>query len=380
MLWPILTLMVALVVVALTVPLVRRFEARQAERQATLAVLSDELREIDAQAARGAVAPAEADALRTEVKRRMLAEGRAVDAPARPVGEGGRRAMAYGFAGSIAVAAVALYAVMGRPDLAVRPDAPAPAQPAAPPEALAMTAELEARTARQPGDAEGWRLLGWSYFNARRFADSARAYGRAVAIAPAAPGYQSAYGEALTQAADGIVTPRARAAFAAATRQDPADPRARYFLGVVKDQAGDRAGAIADWIALLRSAPADAPWAAQLREAIAASAGEAGIDVRARLPAVAAGPDAAQVAAAQAMAPGDRQAFIRSMVDGLAARLKASPRDPDGWERLIRARVVLGERDAARDALKTARAALAADADASRRMDAVATELGLASG
>lgn len=79
-----LTTLVALVAVALTIPLVRRFQARGRDADPTLAVLADELAEIDAQVARGAIAPAEADALRTEVKRRMLAEARVADAPARP--------------------------------------------------------------------------------------------------------------------------------------------------------------------------------------------------------------------------------------------------------------------------------------------------------
>ena len=37
-------------------------------------------------------------------------------------------------------------------------------------------------------------MLGWSYFQVQRFADSATAYGKAVALKPAGTGYQSAYG------------------------------------------------------------------------------------------------------------------------------------------------------------------------------------------
>jgi cytochrome c-type biogenesis protein CcmH len=47
---------------------------------------------------------------------------------------------------------------------------------------------------------------------------------------------------------------------------------------------------------------------------------------------------------------------IRGMVDGLAARLKAQPDDPDGWVRLVRAYAVLGETAARDDALAQARA------------------------
>ncbi|MCB2133166.1 MAG: c-type cytochrome biogenesis protein CcmI, partial [Rhodobacteraceae bacterium] len=59
---------------------------------------------------------------------------------------------------------------------------------------------------------------------------------------------------------------------------------------------------------------------------------------------------AADIAAAQEMSADDRQAMIRGMVDGLAQRLAEDPDDLEGWHRLIRARVVLGEGAAAQAA------------------------------
>jgi len=50
------------------------------------------------------------------------------------------------------------------------------------------------------------------------------------------------------------------------------------------------------------------------------------------------------------MPPGDRAAMIQSMVDSLARRLEQSPRDADGWIKLIRSRVVLGGRSRKRGA------------------------------
>jgi cytochrome c-type biogenesis protein CcmH len=49
--------------------------------------------------------------------------------------------------------------------------------------------------------------------------------------------------------------------------------------------------------------------------------------------------------------PAQQEDMIRSMVDGLAARLDSSPRDVEGWVKLLRSRVVLGERDLATKAL-----------------------------
>jgi cytochrome c-type biogenesis protein CcmH len=77
------------------------------------------------------------------------------------------------------------------------------------------------------------------------------------------------------------------------------------------------------------------------------------------------------------MTPAARQAMIRGMVDGLAARLEASPRDADGWLQLIRSRRILGEMDAARDALTKATAAFSDSPAEQARLTAAAIELGV---
>ena len=50
------------------------------------------------------------------------------------------------------------------------------------------------------------------------------------------------------------------------------------------------------------------------------------------------------------MSPAERQQAIRSMVEGLAARLKENPQDRAGWLRLANAWKVLGENASAADA------------------------------
>lgn len=416
-LWIILTLMVAVAAAWLTIPLVRRHEARADARAATIAVLKDQLADVDVQLAAGAVAPGDAEALRLEIKRRMLAAGHIAEDRVRPLGASALSGVAVGLAALVALAGGALYATMGRPDLggrsatAVAPaaDTAAAAGPAAPSgEIVQLIAGLEKKMLANPGDAEGWRMLGWSYFQTQRFTDAAAAYGKAVKLKPDGVGYQSAWGEALVQAAGGTVTPEAAAAFAAARAQDGADARARYFLAVTKDQAGNSRGAVEDWLALLAESPADAPWVPQLRGVITEAAQRAGIDVAARLaairppasggvgvpaepmPGLAAaaaagsapagvmpGPSADQVASAAAMPPPAQQAMIRGMVDGLAAKLKANPRDETGWLRLMRARTVLGDMAAARAARNDALAAFAGDAAARSRLQAGAVEMGI---
>ena len=92
-------------------------------------------------------------------------------------------------------------------------------------------------------------------------------------------------------------------------------------------------------------------------------------------PGVAAGPTPAEIAAAAQMKPDQQNEMIRSMVARLADKLKADGSDVAGWERLLRAYMVLGERDKAHAAATDARKALASDPDKLRRLDEVIKDL-----
>jgi cytochrome c-type biogenesis protein CcmH len=89
------------------------------------------------------------------------------------------------------------------------------------------------------------------------------------------------------------------------------------------------------------------------------------------------GPRPEHVTQFEAVTLPERDAAIRSMVDGLANRLESSPRDVEGWTRLMRSRVVLGQREVAATALRKALEVFKDDQAASGRITAAAIELGL---
>ena len=254
-----------------------------------------------------------------------------------------------------------------------------------------MIASLEARLAKEPDNAEGWRMLGWSYFETRDLARAAAAYRRAAQVEPGNAENWSSLGEAL-QSATTTVSPEAKQAFERALKLDPQDPRARYFLAVQKDLSGQHEAAIADWIALLRDTPAGAPWEADLRRTIQQVAEKQKIDVAGRMAAPAArgggsvataaipGPTPEQLAAASSIPPSQQDEMVQGMVNRLAGRLKTNPRDADGWIRLMRARMALGEVDKASAALRTGKEAFKDDAATRGRLDQAAGELGVPSG
>ena len=298
---------------------------------------------------------------------------------------------------ALVIAIIAVGAAIWKRSAGTAPET-ASANPAVAPQADVkdLISRLEAKLKENPDDAEGWRMLGWSFFETGRFAEAATAYRRATALAPDNADYWSSLGEALVLAGAGDVPPDAAAAFAKAIANDPKDPRARYFMAVQRDMKGDSKGAIADWLALLADTPAGAPWEADLRRTIEQVGAREKIDVAARLAAVRPapampgaagaasvasaaipGPSREQMAAASKLPPGQQEAMIQGMLDSLAAKLKANPRNADGWIMLMRSHMQLGQTQQARDALKSGRVAFADDQAQAARLTAAARELAI---
>ena len=257
--------------------------------------------------------------------------------------------------------------------------------------------------AATPADASGWRAAGESAFQGGKYPDAVAAYRRVVALAPNDSDGWSALGEAQVQV-DKNVSPTAIAAFRRTLSINPQDPRARYFMAVKRDLDGDHKGALADWQALLRSAPPGAPWASSVRDLIVKVAKEQRIAIG-PLPAVTPppgmpgamggamgpagagaasaatdaipGPNNAQLQDAARMSPTEQDQMARAMVDRLAARLADSPRDAPGWMRLMRSKVALGDQPGAKAALASGKAAFRGDAATTAQLDGAAKALGL---
>ena len=265
-----------------------------------------------------------------------------------------------------------------------------------------MIGALEKKLKGNTSDANGWRMLGWSYFETGRYPDAAKAYRTAATIDPTKAEYWSALGEATVLSGKAGVTADAEAAFKRALAVDPKDPRARYFIGVKKDMDGDHAGAIDDWIALLKDTPAGAPWEQSVRDLVATVAKTNKIDIAGRVPppstptpqqqaamtpppgsgadvatAPIPGPTPEQLAQASSLPPSAQDEMVQGMVANLATRLKQNPRDAEGWMRLMRARMVLNDAKGAQTALATARATFAGDAKELARLTEAAKALGV---
>jgi cytochrome c-type biogenesis protein CcmH len=264
-------------------------------------------------------------------------------------------------------------------------DEPAPVPTADPAAAQPMIASLREGLRADPDNDRNWFLLGLTYRGGERFAEAAQAFRRAAELSPRNADYAAYLGEALILGSDGAPPPEAERLFRRALELQPGNPQARYYLATLRDLRGDHRGALDDLLALLREAPAGAPWEPQVREAVTAIAAQHRIDLAGRLPprpastatAAIPGPTPAQMEAARAIPPGQQDQMVRSMVDGLAARLRQNPRDAGGWIRLMRSRMVLNDPAAARAALSAGLGAFQGDAATQTRLRTAARELGI---
>jgi len=346
--WIIAGLLIVAVLVALLRPLVRGAGASD-PGEPVLSIFRRQLSDIDADIAQGRVAPVEAEAVRAEITRRMLAaadrENQQSNIVSGSPGEmSWRIGAAVGITGLLPAAALAIYFSVGAPATIVS----ASTSPQGPRDVAALAAaadQLKARLQQEPGQVQGWILLGRTFASLERFGEAHDAYHHAIALTPNEPGLHAELGEVLVVAARGSVTPEAEAEFARSGN----DPRARFYGAEAALQHGDKVAAAVALRALLAEAPAEAPW----RRVVAARLAEIAPEVQQGGPKTAApstGPTAQDVAAAQAMSPEQQQAMIRGMVDRLAARLEQNPDDKEGWARLAHAYDVLGETDKAQTA------------------------------
>ena len=362
MIWIVIVAMTAAVIAALLLPVLKRGAGEGVDRNAyDRAVFRDQLAELDRDLERGVIGPAEAEAARNEISRRIIAaagrpqERQAAVAPA----------VALLCVLLVPIVAIPLYVKAGSPGLPGVPLATRMAEAEEKGDYEALIVKVEQHLASNPDDIEGWKVLAPAYRRGLRLADSVEAHRNIVRLSPPDARAIADYAEAMVMAGQGIVSAEAHDLFGKALELDPKLPKARFYDALALKQEGKTAEAKAALEAFLKDTPADAPWRPMLVAEMQ--------DMGAKPPAL----DSETMAAAQDMSAEDQQAMIRTMVDGLEERLAANPDDLDGWLRLIRSRAVLGEAGKAKDAYDKAQAHYSGNADALAQIAALAKDMKL---
>lgn len=368
----------AAVLAALLHPLLRQASRASAAAEADLAVYRDQLSELEAERTRGLIPDTEADAARTEIARRVLASAGRVDQerPAPATGRDRIGIVGLGLAMTLPVAAMALYLLVGSPGM---PDYPFSARTGTSNDTAGLpqlVARVEARLREHPEDGEGWDVIAPVYLKQARYAEAVDAFTRAIAALGETPRRLAGLAEAGVLRHDGIVTEAARISYEKLAKLEPSRPEPRFWLAVAQEQDGRIADAVAAYDALLRDAPPNASWRAAVAERRDAARARLSQPGASPSPVAAErGPNAEDLAAAERMTPEARTAFIDRMVASLAERLRQDGADLAGWQRLIRAYMVLGRNADALAALADARRALASEPPSLAALDALAKSL-----
>ncbi|MDR3489871.1 MAG: c-type cytochrome biogenesis protein CcmI [Bradyrhizobium sp.] len=363
-LWLVFALMTAAAVFAVLWPLGRRGRPQGDGSETT--VYRDQLAEVDRDLATGLIGSSEAEAARVEISRRLLAAAdNRRDPPAAPSLRLRRFAAVLALVG-LPIISLALYLPLGSPRLGDFPLAQRTRAPDATQSLDNLVAQVEAHLEKNPADGRGWNVLAPVLSRLGRFEEAVRAYRNSITYGGDSADRRADLGEALVGAAGGVVTSDARAEFERAIAMNADEAKANYFLGLAAEQDGRTAEAASIWRSILAKAPPDAPWRPLVQAALARVGGSS---------APALSGDA--MAAAKDMNEADRGAMIRGMVDRLASRLKQNGGDVEGWLRLVRAYMVMGDRDKAKSALAEARQAVANDAERLRQLNEGLKDLGL---
>ena len=336
-----------------------------------LQVYRDQLTEVDRDLARGVISDEDAERLRTEISRRILA----ADAKTRATEDAGAQSRSLGLTVAAVIGGLLiggsywLYAQIGAPgygDLGLasrmemaelarqnRPSQkeaegqiPATDATEIQPEYAALVQRLRSAVAERPGDLQGHVLLARSEAAMGNYVAAYTAQQQVLSIkGDAATGKDYAdLADMMVLAAGGYVSPEAERVLEAALTREPDNGVSLYYMGLMMAQTGRPDVAFRLWDRLLRQSPADAAWLPPILSQIEEMAFRAGV-ADYQVPAFAGlpGPSAEDVEAAGEMSAEDRQDMIRGMVARLSDRLATEGGTPEEWARLISSLGVLGD-------------------------------------
>lgn len=368
-----------------------------------LDVYRDQLREVDRDLARGVVSEADADRVRTEVSRRILAADAALQKQNQSTGTSGGLVSLGVTLAVIIIGSYAIYVQLGAPgygDLALanrieaaqilRAERPsqetaeasldsqsAPAN--VDPDYVALVERLRQAVVTRPNDVQGHELLSRAEGRLSNYAAAHAAKAQVIALKgdEATATDFSEYADLLVLAAGGYVSPEAEGVLERTLAMDPGDGPARYYYGLMMSQTGRPDTALRVWDQLLREGPADAPWIAPVSSQIEEMAFRAGVNYA--MPAIGTGrgPSAEQIEAAQGLSPAERMEMIQGMVTGLSDRLATEGGPVEDWAQLISALGTLGQMDQARAILINARDVFGDDPRAADILSRTADRVGL---
>ncbi|PYE88402.1 cytochrome c-type biogenesis protein CcmI [Phyllobacterium leguminum] len=180
--WLIAAFLTLAATLAVLLPLTRVRAGGVAEARYDLEVYRDQMREVDADSARGLIDPQSAGEARAEIGRRILRVGTTEQS-----GQSASHGRGARWVTLLAVLFVPLiswgvYGLTGSPDLPSAPLAGRVAEKPAGDSVGDLIARAEAHLAQNPNDGRGWDILAPVYFRLGRFEHAVNAYRNAIRL------------------------------------------------------------------------------------------------------------------------------------------------------------------------------------------------------
>lgn len=249
--------------------------------RANLDLLREQLAQLDAEQAAGAIDAEAARAARAEIERRALDE-EGVDAELASRAHGSGRSnttaaapratwTAVTMALFVPAVALGLYATLGNrealsPRMATVPAAVSETDVAAMVDQLAQRLE---GMAGQPNEVEGWVLLARSYASMQRFDEADRAYLRAIALAPQEPQLLADRADVLAMKQGRSLAGEPTRLVEAALQLDPNNLKALVLAGSAAFDRRDYSAAATFWTRARVNVPAGSEMAANIDASLA---------------------------------------------------------------------------------------------------------------
>ena len=318
-----IAVILTLAVLALVLlPLVLKDRERQvgSSRELSIAVLRDQLSDLEDQRKAGLLDTTMFVEEQAELERRALEDGSAGGSAA-AFKSGRKLALAAVLGLAMPALVVGLYVKLGTPE-SLRPQAAAEAGSHAltPQQIEAMTAKLAERLQNNPDDGEGWLMLGRSYSSLRRFPEAAAAFGRATTLLPPSANLLADYADIMAMAQGRRLSGEPEKIIARALAIDPRHIKSLALMGSVAFERGDFGAAIQVWRSILTLVPPDSNVALSIGNSIADAERRMGSTV-----AQSAGPaSAAPVAAAPVAAGGAAVSGTVALAPELVGKLPAN--------------------------------------------------------
>ena len=275
-----------LLAVGIIVPALRRgadTEEPSTRRELNAEVYRGQIEDLDRDLAEGSLDPAQYQAAREELRRRLLAD--AAEAEARPR-RAAPRATLLVVALGLPAAALGLYALLGSPRLAhtvAAPPVPGLLSGETAPESLNLArpslAQLRDHLARNPADGRAWVMAARLHAEREDWSAAAESYKRAIEASRKVAGDAGVlveYADAVAMGQGGQLIGAPEALVKRALLLNGRHPRALELAGSAAFEQGRYTEAANYWKELLAQLPADAPMHAPLAAAIARAERRAG--------------------------------------------------------------------------------------------------------